>query len=208
MNKSGRGFDAVFHLFFLGVALVNVWLLCIRTQRTELLGEARAETGWSLLLLAVWLVPSVFYLRTWAGEATGTRLWLRAPLVQFAGILMAAVGAVAALLRLLGGILVLLAQRGIGVSITPATGDVTVGMLHSQLAWETFDALPLLAVTRTIGWEQPVPDPDWLLGFAGILGRVAVSVFVLWTFAYLVKRLQIALLPRPGSDAPAVPRGD
>lgn len=50
MSQIHRSFDAVFHLSFLGVALTNVWLLSVRSQRTELLDDARAETWWSLLL--------------------------------------------------------------------------------------------------------------------------------------------------------------
>ena len=71
-----------------------------------------------------------------------------------------------------------MAQHGFAVTIDPACS----------------------ASAGALGWQRPITDPDWAIGVAGIMARVAVSVWVLWSFAFLIQRFRVALLPRPDSD--------
>lgn len=196
---SGWG-EAVFHVVFVAVGVANAYTLSARAQSNESVAQAGTASWFWLLLVCLWLVPSVFYLRIWAGDAIRTTLWARAPVVQFLGILLAALGALATLLLALGAVLVLMGQRGVEIALDPDIDHLTIAMVYSQLVWEASDALPLLGVTGALGWERPITDPGWPVGLAGIMGRAAVFVFVLWTFAYLVKHFRVALLPRPDSD--------
>lgn len=198
-SRWDRTFEALFHLALVATGALNVVGLARQTGDPGPLAEQ--GSWWVSLGVALWLVPSVYYLRTWAGAATASRLWMRAPVVQLAGILVAATGAVAALLRVLTAALGRVAAAGIAVTVDPEPGRVTVGEVSSQLLWEALDSVPLLHLTGSLGWEPSVVDPDWPLGVAGVLARVAVAVFVVWTFVFLVRRMRLALLPRP--DLPA-----
>lgn len=194
-SRSDTTFDALFHLALVVIGALNVVALARQTGDHGPLAEQ--GSWWVSLGVALWLVPSVFYLRTWAGAAKSSRLWMRAPLVQLVGILVAATGAVAALLRVLTAALGRVAAAGVAVTVDPEPGRATVGEVSSQLLWEALDAVPLLHLTGSLGWEPSVLDPDWPLGVAGVLARVAVAVLVVWTFLFLVRRMRVTLLPRP-----------
>ena len=85
-QRRGLLFDSAFHVVFVGVALTNLYVFYLDTQLSEPVVRARTESWWSLVLVALWLLPSVFYVRTWASAATDTTLWKRYPVVQFIGI--------------------------------------------------------------------------------------------------------------------------
>lgn len=104
---------------------------------------------------------------------------------------------------------VVLATHGLAITADPAPTDLRVGDVHQHLAWEVIDALPVLDLPDTLGWERPIEDPSAPLG---VLAVVARGVFLL-----VVVRLVVALvrLSRPdseqtagrsGSSSPLVPR--
>ena len=178
------------------VGLLNVVVVARHVGRQGAAAGGPVDSWVLPVLLALYSVPSVFYLRRWAISAVGTKLWARAPLVQLTGLLLTAVGMVAALIQLSGLVLVRLAHAGVEVSLVPEPHIVTVGQVYGDLLWQALDAVPVINLTGTLGWERPVTDPNWPLGAGGILMRVAVIVYVVATFVFLAPLFSSDLFPR------------
>jgi hypothetical protein len=86
---------------------------------------------------------------------------------------------------------VVIAAQGSAITNDPPPREVTVGEVHQHLAWEVIDALPVVDLPDTLGWERPIEDPAAPLG---VLAVVARGVFLL-----VVLKLVVALvrLSRP-----------
>jgi hypothetical protein len=89
---------------------------------------------------------------------------------------------------------VVMATRGSVITNDPPAAQLMVGEVHQHLAWEVIDALPVIDLPDTLGWERPIDDPAAPLGVLTVLAR---GVFLL-----VVVRLVVALvrLARPPSS--------
>jgi hypothetical protein len=91
---------------------------------------------------------------------------------------------------------VVIAAQGSVITNDPPPGDVTVGEIHQHLAWEVIDAVPVVDLPDTLGWERPIEDPAAPLGVLAVLAR---GVFLLVVLKLVVALVRLSLPPRPGS---------
>lgn len=194
-------FDAAFNGALVVVGSLNIVVIAVRSTSETPVVRADGASWLLIACLVVWLAPSVFYLRTWAASALNTTLWHRAPLAQFVGLLAAAAGFTAALIQLLALALIGVAHSGVAVTVDPAPGRVTVGQIYQDLLWQAVDAVPGLGLTSSLGWERPVPNPDWPLGVGGTISRLAMLGYVVYTVGFVLRHLDSVLFPRLGQLA-------
>ena len=90
---------------------------------------------------------------------------------------------------------VVIAAQGSAITNDPPPSEVTVGEVHQQMAWEVIDAVPVVDLPDTLGWERPIEDPAAPLGVLAVFAR---GIFVL-----VVVKLVVALvsLSRPASQS-------
>ncbi len=82
---------------------------------------------------------------------------------------------------------VVIAARGPAISNDPTPGEVTVGEVHQHLAWELIDALPVVDVPDTLGWERPIDDPAAPLGVLAVFARGVFLLVALKLVVVLVR---------------------
>jgi len=91
---------------------------------------------------------------------------------------------------------VVIAARGSVITNDSPPRDPTVGEVHRQLAWEVIDALPVVDLPDTLGWERPIEDPAAPLGVLAVLAR---GVFLLVVLKLVVALVRLSRPPPPGS---------
>jgi hypothetical protein len=120
-------------------------------------------------------------------------------------ILLAAVAGVGAFFALagLGTLAHWMASRGIALSADPA---VAVEVRDGYLAfyWEALNAVPVLELAETIGWEKPITDPSAALGWLLAATR---TLFVLVLIGLVVTIAKRVLSPPFDEQSPPATAG-
>lgn len=82
---------------------------------------------------------------------------------------------------------VVMAAHGSVITNDPPAGQLSVGDVHQHLAWEVIDALPVVDLPDTLGWERPIEDPAAPLGVLAVLARGVVLLVVVKLVVALVR---------------------
>jgi len=74
--------------------------------------------------------------------------------------------------------LAVLSQRGIRISYSPKQATLDMSDLHAKLLFEALSTVPLLDVTGTLGWKDPVPHPAPALGWVDLAIKLLLILVV------------------------------
>jgi len=81
-----------------------------------------------------------------------------------------------------------LAHHNHSISVVPAPSDLRVKDLYGTAIYQILDAVPVLKIPSTLGWDNPVPDP----GAWGGVVLLALKLVVIVALASLFARLWAA----------------
>jgi hypothetical protein len=99
------------------------------------------------------------------------------------------VAAPAYLVLVAGTSILNLAAGGTSVTLDPSETSVLISDIYEQLTWDVADAVPLIKLPETMGWERPIKDPDLPLGIASLVVRTLVVLITLATIRSLFRHV-------------------
>ncbi len=102
-----------------------------------------------------------------------------------------------------------LSQIGWPVSYQPKQKSLDLGDVNLKILYEALDVVPFLDIPQTLGWEDPVPNPGAVLGWACLIVKVVLLIVVLSGVTKLVQGKQAAgAEPSSRGTAQAEGKGD
>lgn len=81
--------------------------------------------------------------------------------------------------------MVWLAQDQHTITLQPAQSELAVKDLYGKAVYQILDAIPILKIPATIGWDDPIPHPAMFGGVVLLLLKLAVIVFIAGLFSRL-----------------------
>jgi hypothetical protein len=121
-------------------------------------------------------------------------------------LVLAGIGVAVTCLLIFGAvqILVALAQHDFTITMQPAQSALLVKDLYAKGVYQIVDAVPILNIPDTIGFDDPIPHPAVVGGTVLLALKLAVIVFV----AGLFRRLWLAARTIPGTKGQFVDGGE
>lgn len=78
-----------------------------------------------------------------------------------------------------------LAHHNHTITLKPAQSQLAMKDLYSKAVYEILDAIPILKIPATVGWEDPIPDPAAWGGVIFLLLKLVVIVALAGLFSKL-----------------------
>lgn len=135
--------------------------------------------------IAVALLGSTATAMLWLGALAGHHMRQRReppPGWALSAVLALILVAGPALVMLVAGTVVINLAVGSDVSVsrTPTEATLIAGDVFRQLLWDCAAAIPVLDIPETIGWEEPITDPDAPMGIASLTVRAVFTLVTVW----------------------------
>lgn len=98
-----------------------------------------------------------------------------------------------------------LANHGQTVSLNPSQSSLDMNDIYGKLLHEALDVIPLLDISATLGWEDPIADPAASFGWILVIVKLILITVIVSTAYQLVRAAPKLHWRRPRSSPPAEP---
>lgn len=97
------------------------------------------------------------------------------------------ISATAMLLYGLGQLAAVVGRNDTQITVRPAQSQLHMGDLYQKFLFDALDVVPVLEIPKTLGWDDPIPDPAAPLGIMLIFTKFVVVVIVIATAVRLLR---------------------